>query len=81
MNDQPNTSRLDRVEAAVEKIAEETHKFQLAVGGAITAQQGQIEANVRAIAAVTKLSEENVRSMAELRRDWQAYLSTIHPKQ
>lgn len=95
MSEQPNASRLDRLEAVVEKIGdgmlrlqtetgafqEETRKFQLAVRGAITAQQEQIEANARAIAALAESVKRHDQLFADLQREWQAYLRTIHPKQ
>jgi hypothetical protein len=74
MTDQPNTDRLDRLEAVVEKIANETHSFQLTVRGAFTLQQEQI-------ANLAKATERHEKVLADLERQWQAYLRTIHPKQ
>jgi hypothetical protein len=81
MTDQPSTSRLDRLEAVVEKIAEETRSFQITVRGAFTVQQEQIGANARAIADLAETVKRHDKVLADLERQWQAYLSTIHPKQ
>jgi len=80
-----NTSqRLDRVEANLDRLAEETTSFQLAVRGAITAQQEQIADNTRLIAdnarqiapntrniaEVVELTRENARNWEQLRREF-----------
>ena len=95
MSDQPTSSRLDRVEVLIEKLAERqsgfdasldafrqgTEDFQRAVRGAFMAQQEQIAENTRNIAALLEVTKEHAQSMKALERQWQVYLSTIHPKQ
>jgi len=83
-----NTSqRLDRIEAALERtalkvdqIAEETRTFQIAVRGAITAQQEQIAENSRQIGALITAAQKHDAAIANLEQQWQAYLRRLPPQ-
>jgi hypothetical protein len=73
--------RLDRVEAILERFAEESANFQLTVRGAITAQQEQIAEHSRQIAEnsrmireLAEITRENSRNWEQLRREFEAYL-------
>jgi hypothetical protein len=76
MPSNPNdvSQRLDRVEAILERFAEESASFQLAVRGAITAQQEQIAENSRQIRELAEITRENSRNWEQLRREFEAYL-------
>ena len=89
------SDRVDRLTEVVYALAEETRAFQtetrafqaetvafqLAVRGAITTQQEQIAENNRQIAALLEMQKASDRKWQELRRRFDAYLNTIHPKQ
>ena len=65
-------ARFDRVEAALEKMAEEHLAFRRTVKGAMAVQQEQI-------AGLTRNVAKHDAVIASLERQWQSYLSTIHP--
>jgi hypothetical protein len=66
------SERLDRVEAILERFAEESANFQLTVRGAITAQQEQIAENSRQIRELAEITRENSRNWEQLRREFEA---------
>ena len=69
----PSTSqRLDRVDATLDRFAEETTRFEVAIGAAITAQRERSAENARMIAEVAELIRENARKLEELRREFPA---------
>jgi len=80
--------RLDRMEAGLQRIieitqkeSEENQRFHQAVRAATTSLFEQQQENSRAIDALTKSVAKHDKIIADLERQWQAYLSTIHPKQ
>ena len=76
MNEASN-SRLDRIEANLEKLTGVVNTLAAAVIG----RDDQIEAHDRQIAALIDLASTHEKAIANLEKQWQAYLSTIHTKQ
>lgn len=76
MNEASN-SRLDRIEANLEKLTGVVNTLAAAVVG----RDDQIEAHDRQLAVLIELASRHDRAIANLEKQWQAYLSTIHPKQ
>jgi hypothetical protein len=74
---------MDRIEATLERTAQaqartEANLDRLAqVVGTIAASAA---AHDDQIEKLVQISEENSRNWEQLRREWQAYLNTIHPK-
>ena len=66
----PSNPRLDRIETNLEKLTQVTG----ALAASITAHDDQIE-NLLHIAEIQQQRWE------QLQREWQAYLTTIHPRQ
>jgi hypothetical protein len=87
--------RLGRIEGANERTARNLEVFETVVRGAMTIQQEQIAGLNKAVGAqqtqIEALREVSIAEQAKMRelretvndviRQWQAYLSTIHPRQ
>jgi hypothetical protein len=58
--------RLDRLTGIVETLA-----------GAVTAHDSVLEAHDRQIGALITLAEKNQAAIAQIQREWQAYLNTL----
>jgi len=69
MNEGSN-GRLDRIEANLEKLT-----------GVVSALASSVVAHDAQIEQLIKLAERHDQAIANLEKQWQAYLSTIHPKQ
>jgi hypothetical protein len=76
MNEASN-GRLDRIEANLEKLTGVVNTLAAAVVG----RDDQIEAHDRQIAALIELAAKHEKAIANLEKQWQAYLNTINPKQ
>jgi flagellar biosynthesis chaperone FliJ len=91
----PPPDRLDRIERAIESLAEEhralaqehralaqEHRaFQATVRGAFTVQQEQIAGLQKIAEAHQQQIDADRARLNQLIEHWQAYLNTIHPKQ
>lgn len=62
--------RLDRLTSIVETLA-----------ASVVSHDDQIAANNRQLEALIEFTSKNTHDIAELGRQFQAYLNTIHPKQ
>jgi uncharacterized protein YjbJ (UPF0337 family) len=72
-----DTQRLDRIEASLEKLTGAVNTL----AGAVIGRDDQIEAHDRQIGALIELAAKHEKALANLEKQWTAYLSTIHPKQ
>ena len=71
MND---ARRIDRIEAAQEKTAANLDRLAQVVDTIATMHGDQID-------KLIKVAEIQQQRWEQLQRDWQAYLTTIHPRQ
>ncbi len=65
--------RLDRIEAALEKLTGVTS----ALAAAVVARDDQIEAHTRQIGALIELAAKHDKAIANLERQWEAYLRRL----
>jgi ABC-type transporter Mla subunit MlaD len=71
------TDRLDRIEATLEQTA----LAQARTAGNLDRLTGVVATLADSVVAHDELMEQLAKSMSELKHQWQAYLSTIHPRQ
>jgi hypothetical protein len=69
--------RLARIEALNEQTAANLAKLT----GVVDALASSVVAHDEQIEQLLALAEKHNQAIANLERQWQAYLSTIHPKQ
>jgi hypothetical protein len=69
-------SRLDRIETILDKMATSLS----ALAATIVSHDNQIEAHDRQIDALIKVAEKHEHAIANLERQWQAYINTL-PRQ
>jgi hypothetical protein len=76
--------RFERIERNLEKVAELAH----AIGASVIAHDGQIDKLLQAaqahgeqIAQLARTQQEQQKQWEQLRREFQAYLTTVHPRQ
>jgi len=68
--------RLDRIEASIEKLTAVVETL----AAAVVARDNQTDAHTRQIGALIELASKHEKAIANLEKQWAAYLNTIHPK-